>query len=708
MRARIVRTIFLKELRESLRDRRTLMMMVALPLLLYPLMILGLGKLQESQEEASEARVSHVSVWGQVTQPLLDRLRADNDLDLHSGEGLPEDVRRDLEGGRFSPPPPEPRTERRAAKKDTPKKPPMPETALLLAARSFILSRKTDGVLLAWPGLPAALDSGGLGHLSIFFDSVRTDSGKAGERLQEDIAAYRKVLVEQRERAHGLAQGFSTGVEIHRQNVASSKRQSGQFLGGILPFALVFMSAMGGFYAAIELTAGEKERGTMQTLLCAPLRPTEIIFGKFLAAWTLGLLASMANIVSLGATFARITLPGGTIKVDPAACALAFLMLIPVSFTVTALYLAIAVFARDFKDGQNYLTPMLFALMIPLGATMLPGVELNAWTAFAPIVNIALLIKGVFLGEAPADMMFLTLLSSMAYALLAILLAARVFGTESLLLGGRATFRGIFRPEPRQGGLPSPATGLTFFAVMQVVFFYGSLTLQSAGVLPGLLAAEFGFFLLPVLALIAAMGFSFPETLSLRRPPVRAVAGSVLLGFSAWAVAAGVLLRLLPPPDSLVKALRKVILLEDSHAPLWIILLVVAVTPALCEELLFRGLLLSSLKSLGKWPALLITALLFGLAHSSIYRLLPTMFLGLVLGYVVWQTGSVWCSMIVHAVNNGLLATLAFAHPAQVEWVTAAKFLPWTITLAGAVVMLAGWVLIPKGGGMTKPPGISQ
>jgi len=82
-------------------------------------------------------------------------------------------------------------------------------------------------------------------------------------------------------------------------------------------------------------------------------------------------------------------------------------MLVPITLTTTALFLAVAVFARDFKDGQNFLTPVYMLLVLPAGATMLPGIELNAWTAFVPVVNIALLLKGLLISEAPLELVFL-------------------------------------------------------------------------------------------------------------------------------------------------------------------------------------------------------------------------------------------------------------------------------------------------------------
>jgi sodium transport system permease protein len=571
---------------------------------------------------------------------------------------------------------------------------------VLDAARAAVTERRVDAVLVLWPDVGPAMADAGAGSVSIYFDSVREDSLEARSRLEASLDAFRERLVAERERARGLAQGFALGLDVRATNVAREARQSGQILGLFLPFLLVTMSLLGGFYPAIDLTAGEKERGTMQTLLCAPVSPAELVTGKYLAVWVTSLIAALANVVSLGTTVMRI-LPVSSISISLPTLALAFAMLVPVTLFITAVFLAVAAFAKDFKDGQNFLTPVYMLLAMPAGVTMLRGIELNAWTAFVPVVNIALLIKALLVAEAAPDLIFLALLSSSAYAALAVMLAARVFGREQVMLGGRESLRGLLGFERRAGATPTPAFALTAFALVLVLTFYGSLLLQSAGTIATLLVTEYAFFLAPTLLLVAGFGFAFRRTLAIRRPPLAGLVAAALIGSSAWAVAAGLLIRLLPPPESLVRALEQLLLLDGAPAPLWIVWLVIAVTPALCEELFFRGLVLSGLRRLGVWPAILTCALLFGLAHSSVYRLIPTFFVGLLLSWLVWKTGSVWTGVLAHALNNGIAATLVYnkALAAALGAGTQA-YLGWKPTLAAAGVLAAGLLVLRS----VRPP----
>lgn len=695
MRVSIILTIARKELLETLRDRRTLFMMIGLPILLYPMLIIAFSWFQESQSEAREERRSAVAVWGPAA-PLIDDLRSTPRVEVLPGAGLPPEVRRGLESGSLSVPPPIKRNDAGADEEATLEA----DNPVLSAARHVIASRQADAVVVLWPGFPEAVSREGLGELSIYFDSVSPNSVKARDRVAAAVEKARKRLVVDRERALRLPGGFARAIGVFSRNVATESRRSGDLLGSLLPFLLITMSLLGAFYPAIDLTAGEKERGTMQTLMCAPLRSTEIIFGKFLAVWAMSLVAALANVASLAGTMARM-IPGRSLAVPPSAYALTFAMLIPVTFIISAVFLAVAAFAKGFKDGQNFLTPVYTLLVLPAGLTMLPTVELSTWSAFVPVLNIAVLIKSLLRGEAATQLVFLVLLSSATYAALAVLLAARVFEQEQVLLGGEESVRQVLGLHRRQGGVPSPVFAVCAFAIVLVAVFYGSLALEKRGIVATLLTVECGFFLLPTLVAVVGLGFSARDTLSLRWPSARALLGALLIGVSGWTVVAGLLVRILPPPESLTRALEKLLLLDGRQAPLWIVWLVVGVTPGICEELFFRGFVFSGLRRIGPWKAILVAALMFGLAHSSIYRLLPTAFLGVLFGLAVWRTGSIVPAIVAHAVNNGLMATIAM-WPGAAAWfgMQAEPFLPWPYTLAGSLVLAVGvWLIAGKGAG---------
>jgi sodium transport system permease protein len=699
MRFFIVVTILQKELLETLRDRRTLILMILLPMLVYPLCAIGVSKFQGSLSEARRAQSSKIAVWGELPAELQRSLEASRKLELSPWTGAPPEIRRDIEAGVHRPPAvPDLDTaeaeddatagEGEESKKDEPRPSRFqePENPVQEAARAVVSRRDVEAVLVPWPPFSEAVSGGREGTISIYFDSVRRESTQARDRIERLLRIERRRILSAREVSGGLSKGFSTAIDVRARNVAPKKREVGQVLGAAMPMILILMALLGAFLPAIDLTAGEKERGTMQTLLCAPLHPIEIIWGKFLAVWSISLLTSLVNIISLALTFRRI-LPG-EFDVAPSVYALMFALLVPVTFLISALFLALASFARGFKDGQNMLMPVYLPITLLSGLSSLPGVDLNRATSFIPVLNISLLIKAVFLGEAAPDLFLLTLGSSALYAALALVLAARVFEREHVLLGGRESARVLFGLSRRQGGEPSAAFSLTALGVILVVSFYASLALVRSGTVTQLVASQYGLFLLPTLVAIVAFGFSVRETLALRLPSLRAVAGSILVGLSSGVVAIGLLFRLVPVPESVGKKVGEQLLLQGQ--PLPVLLLLVAVTPALCEELLFRGLLFSGLRRLGWVPALIFSALLFAFAHATVYHLIPVTFLGLSLGYARLCTGSIASGMLIHALNNGLVISLLYYQPAWAESLFEDNVTPWRFTLAAIVVFALG------------------
>lgn len=698
MRLAIVWTILRKELVESLRDRRTLVRLLLIPILLYPLFALGVSQLVGSEIAAREARSSRIAVWGELAEGLRRKLEATDKIELAPWAGAPPDVREGLASGALAPP------EGPGNAPDAGEHPPRgggvddprprwtePDNPVLAAARAVVSDRQADAVLVPWPALEATLERGGKGAIAIYFDSVRPDSTLAKARLEGALERARAAIVAEREAERGLPEGFSIAYDIVPRDVAADSRKVGQILGATMPMLLILMSLLGSFLPAIDLTAGEKERGTMQTLLCAPVRSIEIISGKFLAVWIISLLTALGNVVSLSLTVRRL-LPD-VVVVDTSIFVLTFVLLVPVTFLFSALFLALAVFAKDFKDGQNALMPAYLPLSLLAGITALPMVELNPWTAYAPVLNVAVLIKALFLGEAPLDLLFAALFSSTLYAGLALLFAARVFERESVLLGGHEPASAVLGLGRRAGGTPSAAFSIAAFAGVQVLFFYGSLLIARASVAVQLAVTQLGFFLLPTLALVIGFGYAPRETLGLRPASARGLAGALLLGLSAWAVIGGTVLRWFPAPEPLARELRDLVLLGGQPYP--VVLLLIAVTPAVCEELLFRGLVYAGLRRAGAAVAIVASALLFGLAHGSVYRLLPTFCLGLALGYARHRTGSVLPGMLVHALNNGLAASLLYFNPPPVQDTIEGE-LPWSATIAGAVVALSGLLLLRR------------
>lgn len=684
MRWNIVRSIYLKELRETLRDRRTLVFMIALPLMLYPLMIIGMSKFQRSLDKESLQRTVKLTVWGDAPKELIDRLKSRHfELDE---KPMPADIAEKLWNSQIAPFEDAPeRDDPELEKKHEKMEDASSSNPLIVAARPLVLDRKADVVLVVWPEQKG---KEGIREMAMLYDSVRQDSGRARLRLSRALDDYRRTILASREQVHQLDTGFTRGVRLESRDIAPKTRRSGFGLSIGLPFMLLAITASAGFYRAVDTTAGEKERNTMQTLLCAPVRSLEIVGGKFAAIATITLIAAAANIGSLGMTYGNLTSQmGGVSTLNFVQYLLVFATLVPVALLNSALFLAIGVFAKDFRDGQNLATPVMLLTMMPAGITMLPGVEANVYTVMLPCVNVALLIKALLLGEAKPDFIFLTLISSAAYAALALIFAARVFERENLLTGGKENFRGLFGFSDKRREI-TPSMAFAAFCGSLVVIFYGQLIKVDLRYL--VVIIEYGLILLPVLLLVAALRLPFAETLSLRMPNWKSMVSGVLIGVSAWSVAT-LFLRLLEPPQDLGKALQKVLLLDRVDIPILWVFFIASISPAICEEILFRGLIQGGMRKMGMAASIFISAFLFGIAHGSIYRMMPVMFLGLVIGWLFWNSKSVFPGMIAHCLNNGI--GISFAVVPQVrDYVVQNKIaqIPLSWSLAGSVVLAAG------------------
>jgi sodium transport system permease protein len=328
-------------------------------------------------------------------------------------------------------------------------------------------------------------------------------------------------------------------------------------------------------------------------------------------------------------------------------------------------------------------------------APVLPGIELDRVTAWVPVVNITLLIKASLVGRASAELAFFALASSALYAALALLVAARVFANDEVLLGGdgRSAVTGWARSIRSEVG---PGAGIFAFAAAMTLVFYVSGALAPLSLPLKIAVVQLGCFLAPALLCAAVFGGWRRSTFGLHAPSSRVLSGAVVLGLSVWSLAS-LAVWLVPPPADLIQELAATLSLPG--VPLPVVWLVLAVLPAVCEEFFFRGLLMGAFARLGPTAALVSTSLLFGLAHGSVYRMLPTTMLGAVLAFVRLRSGSVLPGMVLHGVHNALLVTVIRLRPELAEATGAPA---WAYAVA-AVGLLSGGALVLRAGG-ARPP----
>jgi sodium transport system permease protein len=713
MRWSIVRVIWRREMRDQLRDRRTLFMIVVLPLLIYP--ILGFGVLQFAVGFVNKP--SSVGIMGEANLPKLDipaptatqAAAWQSIAPAGAGEGVPLVVGAlarhqvdEILHGKGYPPLTEIRDDSERFVDHYFEFPRDADTLLVRnisasgeaegesaeqIGRRLLDAKQIDLLLIVPEEFRERLEHGERPAILIVTRDGDDRSRMVNARVHNVLARWKKRLKEVRLLRSGLSANYDDPFEIEnpeRARPSTEKMAEGMFelLVKVFPFMLVMWSLAGALYPAVDLCAGEKERGTMETLLITPASREEIVWGKFLTIWVFSAATALLNLVSMGISTWQFSgyLPHDVLK--PGPMFLCVLLVLPMSAFFSALCLSVGAYARSSKEGQYYLMP-LFLLSMPLiFLTLAPGVELNAFYSMVPITGVALLMQKMMTapGEQTPWLYFIPVMAPTAlYSWLALRWAIEQFKREEVLfreaerLDIGLWLRRLFREKEN-----TPTTGMAVccFAVVLGLRWLGiglgpmlSLLRVSGIVLVAFVAA-------PPILMALILTRRPRESLALRRPSL-----TTLLTAAALAV------LLLPPLMELtsfvlsqfpeMKELMRqnhpfTQALEDLRGSKGVGLLdflrfagpyflVFAVLPALCEEIAFRGFILTGLlRRFKPLTAVLISSFLFALAHLNVFQFIPSLVLGIVLGILAVRSGSILPGMLFHLIHNGLLIGLTY------------------------------------------------
>jgi sodium transport system permease protein len=290
------------------------------------------------------------------------------------------------------------------------------------------------------------LHQGKADPVKLFHYEGELKSTFAVNELDNFFRSLRENAVREQLVARSLPPTFVKPFEIQRENVAPPEKVGGNYFGGIVPYVIVILCFTGAMYPAMDLTAGEKERGTMETLLCSPVARGDIVFGKFLMVLTGSLAAMTMSLISLGTTAALSGIligfgkhvaqspSGGTMPtIDPMGLIGVIAMVFPVSVFFSAVVFTVSLFAKSFKEAQSYVGPMIVVVIMPSVVGMLPGIELNTRLALIPILNLSLVCKEMLSGVWHWNYIALIFGSSCLYAGVALFLAVRMFNREDVI-----------------------------------------------------------------------------------------------------------------------------------------------------------------------------------------------------------------------------------------------------------------------------------
>jgi len=394
-------TVFFKEMKDVLRDRKTLLLMIVLPVVVVPLLLsLLIGFVMKKEKEARTEVLEYVVFGGEFAPELAKTFEAAKGFKkvaLGSTDKLVEAIREDrIDFG-------------------------------------LVFSEKTA----------ARLSGQEQASIECHFDNASMPS-KVEDRVEEVVGEFNDRLISARLARLGVPLGreqesLLEPVRLRKKGTGKIREVIGDRIGGMVPYFFIAFCFMGVVYPAIHLGAGEKERGTLETLLLAPIPRHQVVLGKFLAVFCGGIIAVLLNLASLGTWLAIKagelrgiigTLIGSIGWLDLAMLAL---MLIPVAAMFAALLLSVSIFARNSAEASTLISPFGIVLIIPAALAMLPGVELNWFWAWVPITNISLAMKELLKGTMDYTMLVAILTSSTLIAGGLLFFCAKWFNRENVL-----------------------------------------------------------------------------------------------------------------------------------------------------------------------------------------------------------------------------------------------------------------------------------
>ncbi len=670
MRWSIVRTLYRKEMLETLRDRRTLIVMILLPIVMYPLFGIIATQAQLAQRRKLNSTRFTVGVVGIALPSLLIKKIQDNDKLVYLDPKMPW------------------------------------KTALRHGKLALVLGVKAGKKSLKHPQ--------GQIKIHVYYATTQDSSRTVRKRVLKAFKWYQKQLVLKRLSHLKIPRAVIQPMILEGSDLSTASARGRYVLASIFPLLLLIMTITGAFYPAIDLTAGEKERGTLETLLTAPLRPIEIVAGKYFAVASIASMTGALNIVSMWLTFSqglRLAARGsrsfslGLTWVHMLSI-MGFLLL--VAAFAAAFMLAIASLARSFKEAQNFVTPAYLVAFLPIFITTLPGSKGTLGTSLVPLVNTAYAIKHTLRGTLTAQYLSLTLLSMGVAIAFTIFIASRIFAHEQVLFReGEYTLKGMLsRKDFVARNVPSVPEAIMLLSLQFLLLFYVGIPVQKANPAWGLVITLWLLILIPPLAFAWWRKIDFRSTFSLRRFPPIAGVGALLLvvGVIPWVVLLSQWIgQHIPGWQEFVKQAEK--LFQAGHfdlSPL-VFFFLMAISPGICEEIMFRGFIQSALlKRMRPWSAIVLTGFLFGCYHLSIYRLLPTTVLGILMGWLCFRTRSIYPAMLAHAANNGLALLLTNKASPQFLQTYAGK--PEWVHLIIATVFVVGGIYIVFHTTQGKPP----
>ena len=381
-------TVYFKEMLELLRDKKTFIFTILVPIVAMPLIFAGLGFLSSTMFKKSENAELTYAVFGKQNAPQLSARFAREKGFREVALGHPDAIKQAIDDERI-------------------------KFALVIP-----------------PGFEQDLEAHRQTAVALHYNNaVALDMTRkrVGAVIEAHNAALREAALAAMHMSRAELRFALNPIALQEMSTAGKRERMGAVVGGFLPYILLMVCLMAAMYPAIDLGAGEKERGTLETLLLAPIARSQIVLAKFLVLFTVGLFSALLMVASLGLLLAIFAnrLEGGLEQlvrtVGFGDLAMVALMLMPTAAIFASILLSISIYAKSYKEATGMVSPLMMLAIVPIAVAMLPGVELNWFWSMVPLTNVSLAMKELVKGTMDYRMFAAILLSTtlIASALLA-------------------------------------------------------------------------------------------------------------------------------------------------------------------------------------------------------------------------------------------------------------------------------------------------
>lgn len=650
-----LKTLIKKEIMDILRDKKTLIIMVVVPLLLYPTIMIGMTLIMSMVAQSQEAEVHTVGYVGNETEvEVVEELKL-----LH--EEYREELACELKFKQMS-----------------------EENARPEGADVFLCISQADNQTLT---------------AEVSYTSTNQASGYAESALTELLSYYKDVLLAEKLAGEGLTEEFLTPVKVESVDSASESESVGMNIGGSIGMMLIVTVLMGAFYPAVDVTTGEKERGTLETLLTLPVSNFQMIMSKYIAVALFACVTAILSLLALGGSVVFLMVAVSTELAEQlqtiSAATIAtmvpviLLAMISVALLITAICMCFCVFAKSMKEANNYSTAVMLIIMFASMVGMIPTVNLEYKTALIPIANTSLLIKQIAAQQFSLPLAAVTIAVNFAYSIMIVWILGKMYDSEDILFhDGFKNFQ-IFkkRSEFTKGTIPGVGDLIMSIVVLLLLILYVGTAVTVRSAFAGVVAQQLIILGVP-LAVIWYMKSDYKTLFSLKRPAKGTVLAGICLyvgTFCLEMLLTGILVKLFPVSTENMNTSYEMLMGQ----PTILIVLVMALMPAVGEEIFFRGFLFGGLRyKYGvKW-AVILSAVIFGAFHMSLVKLIPTAMLGACFAYIVYRSGSIYIGMTLHFINNAFLM-LQMKEPD-----TFGKILPVLMKEEFAITDIVGFLVV--------------